>query len=436
MRSFSIIFIALLLLSFSTYASDVVTSLDLVKSKKMNSELIKKNKKCIECHANKHAGVVDDWKNSRHAHSGVSCLDCHEVKKDSPMAAQNCPGVKGTKTFVTPLVTPKKCATCHPKNHEEFSNSGHYRARKQYINKKSMHDLMFVHEGQNHPNLKDYPEVMGCAQCHGSIIKLDKNKQPTAKTWPNAGIGTVWPDGSVGNCTVCHTRHKFDIAEARKPEACASCHLGPDHPNIEIYNSSKHGQLYKTEGHKWKFDDPTGAWEPGSYRGPTCATCHLSGIGKLNPTHNISKRLYWNLWSPRSKPRNSTDPMSPLTGNAKLGRIEMKKVCINCHSKTHTRNNFVQIDNVVKLYNESYYDKADKMKKALAKKNLLKKNPWKDEFQKKYYFLWHHEGRRARMGAAMGGPDYVQWHGFFELMQDIYEMEEIYSKRIKTGKIH
>ena len=32
-----------------------------------------------------------------------------------------------------------------------------------------------------------------------------------------------------------------------------------------------------------------------------------------------------------------------------------------------------------------------------------------------YYELWHHEGRRARMGTAMMAPDYAWWHGFYEL---------------------
>ena len=31
-----------------------------------------------------------------------------------------------------------------------------------------------------------------------------------------------------------------------------------------------------------------------------------------------------------------------------------------------------------------------------------------------FYELWHHEGRRARMGSAMMAPDYAWWHGFYE----------------------
>lgn len=37
-----------------------------------------------------------------------------------------------------------------------------------------------------------------------------------------------------------------------------------------------------------------------------------------------------------------------------------------------------------------------------------------------YYKLWHHQGRRARMGASMNGPDYVQWHGFYEIAHIFY----------------
>ena len=71
----------------------------------------------------------------------------------------------------------------------------------------------------------------------------------------------------------------------------------------------------------------------------------------------------------------------------------------------------------------------------LKAKGLLKENPWTDEFQKVFYHLWHHEGRRMRQGAMMGSADYAHWHGVFEVQQAMYELEEIYHKRLKTGKI-
>jgi hypothetical protein len=33
------------------------------------------------------------------------------------------------------------------------------------------------------------------------------------------------------------------------------------------------------------------AREPGDYDAPTCAACHMSGIGELSSTHNVNERL-------------------------------------------------------------------------------------------------------------------------------------------------
>jgi len=52
-----------------------------------------------------------------------------------------------------------------------------------------------------------------------------------------------------------------------------------------------------------------------------------------------------------------------------------------------------------------------------------------------FYYLWHHTGRRARHGAAMDGPDYAHWHGFFQIFQIYKDMEDIYRYRMKHGKI-
>ncbi len=51
----------------------------------------------------------------------------------------------------------------------------------------------------------------------------------------------------------------------------------------------------------------------------------------------------------------------------------------------------------------------------LYAKEILDKSRFFDErLEVEYYELWHHEGRRARMGAAMMAPDYSWWHGFYE----------------------
>jgi hypothetical protein len=38
------------------------------------------------------------------------------------------------------------------------------------------------------------------------------------------------------------------------------------------------------------------------------------------------------------------------------------------------------------------------------------------------YHIWHHEGRRYRHGALMMGADYTQWHGIWDLQEDLVEM--------------
>jgi len=406
--------------------------------------LTETGRNCISCHRDIDPGIVNDWKQSRHGHVGVSCIDCHAVAVDSPTAIQHedvfdmdeyDTSLLDRNVRVSVLVPPSTCARCHAAEHEQFTQSGHFRSYHQIIPKDNLHALVEVHEGRNIPELKSAPNETGCMQCHGTQIKLDDDGRPTPDTWPNAGMGNIYPDGSTGNCSACHTRHMFSLAEARKPFACASCHLGPDHPDIEIFENSKHGHIYNTQGDEWDWDTAPGAWEPGDYRGPTCATCHMSGIGELLTTHNISERLYWNGWAKRSEMRNSTDPMSPLLGNGPEGRKKMKQVCDSCHGSLHTDGFFAQADKAVQLYNVGYYDPAKKMLDELGEKGLLKENPWTDEFQITFYHLWHHEGRRARQGALMGAPDYAHWHGFFELQQDLYKLEEIHKKRIATGEI-
>lgn len=389
---------------------------------------------CVECHKDYQPGIINDWKDSRHAHAGVSCIDCHQVTEDSPTATQH-ETLIGTDVYISILVPPSRCSQCHPVEVAQFNESGHYRAYHQIIPKDSLHALVFQHEGQEHPEFGNATNETGCMQCHGTQIELGDDNRPVSSTWPNAGMGNIYPDGSTGNCSTCHTRHRFSIVEARKPEACGACHLGPDHPDIEIFENSKHGQIYHIEGEDWVWDSAPDTWEPGDYRSPTCATCHISGIGVLNTTHNITDRLYWNAWAPRSEVRDSTDVLSPLLGNGEEGRAQMELVCNSCHSSLHTDSFFEQADSAVQLYNVAYYDVAEEMRVELESRELLEENPWTDEFQILYYYLWHHEGRRARQGALMAGPDYAHWHGFFELQQDLYKLKAIYTQRISSGEI-
>ncbi len=390
--------------------------------------------KCIECHAKETPGIVANWKEGRMSHAGVSCYDCHVVSKDSPMASQ-CKGVKKTmpNIYTSPMVSAKTCERCHPTEMEQFSQSAHARrAGIPILEKEKYQKLMYDEEGgvsgvPEGDDLRSVPRQAGCQMCHGTEVKLEADNKPDDKTWPG-GVGTRYPDGGIGNCSVCHNRHAFKISQARKPEACGKCHIGPDHPNIEIYMASSHGQLYTTEGDEWKWDSPPDAWEPGDYSAPTCATCHMSGIGDLSTTHNVTERLYWDMAHVKSVVRSGE------LGDGEKGRKLMRKVCGNCHSELHTDTHFAKLDRANGLYN-SYIEGAQKMLDDLKAKKLLKKDKWKDPFQELFYFLWHHAGRRARHGTAMDAPDYAQWHGFFQMMNIYKDLEDLYKWRIENNKI-
>ena len=437
MKSKKVIVLITALLSISLAFVACSNESDAVSKEKQDeiAELTEEAKTCLECHSTETPGIVAGWDQSEHAEVAVSCLDCHTVDPDSPMALKDVEGHEDLNVSVSMLVPPAVCAECHENEVEQFHASGHERAYLQIAASDSMQTLMYIHEGQNDPKLSGAPGETGCYQCHGNEIIVDDTGHPTADTYPSSGVGNVYPNGDVGNCAVCHTRHSFSIADARRPEACASCHLGPDHPDIEIYEASKHGQIYHSDGENWIWDRPPGEWEPGDYTAPTCATCHMSGIGDLDVTHNITERLYWNLWAKVSKPRTDPDVMGMYYGDGEAGRELMMQVCTECHSSSLIESFFVSGDKAVNLYNDAYFAQAEEMRVELAELGLLKDNPWKDEFLITYDYLWHHEGRRARQGALMGGADWAHWHGFFDLMQDIYKLEEIYNLRIETGEI-
>ena len=66
--------------------AESVGDINLVKKVKIDRNLTSLAASCVQCHAQKTPGIVNDWRNSRHAHVGVSCTDCHSVEADSPMA--------------------------------------------------------------------------------------------------------------------------------------------------------------------------------------------------------------------------------------------------------------------------------------------------------------------------------------------------------------
>ena len=56
---------------------------------------------------------------------------------------------------------------------------------------------------------------------------------------------------------------------------------------------------------------------------------------------------------------------------------------------------------------------------------LLTPEPFDEAIEFDDFDFWHYYGRTAKHGAFMGGADFVQWHGNYELLVKMTEMRKI-----------
>ena len=164
----------------------------------------------------------------------------------------------------------------------------------------------------------------------------------------------------------------------------------------------------------------------------------MSATKKLPVTHDIGMRISWN-----NRPVVS---IRPEVSDAKMGlpgqnvpwqtrRENMQDVCTNCHSQVWVDNFYTQYDGLIELYNEKFA-KPGAALYELAKP-LMKPIKFGNKIDFIWFELWHHEGRRARHGASMMGPDYTHWHGTYDLAKHFYseyvpELEELVEKNLHS----
>ncbi|MCP5499857.1 MAG: hydroxylamine oxidoreductase [Leptospiraceae bacterium] len=406
-----------------------------------NAVVTSENKDCVSCHTTKTPGIVGQWKESKHSQSGVGCYNCHKADKGDKDAFEH----EG-KTIAT-IVSPKDCSNCHPKEYKEFQDSHHSDAGKILGSLDNV--LAEVVEGFTEFNekgekTKESPAaVSGCLQCHGSEIKVLANGKLDPATWPNTGIGRLNPDGSRGACSACHMRHNFSMAQSRQPENCGRCHMGPDHPQLEIYNESKHGIAFTANRERFVKGMNEREWLPGTHyeQGPTCSSCHMGATKDLPITHDVGARISWTLRPPVSEKIDEGAKKSGKTVKTwENRRKDMEKVCKSCHGDEWIANWYKQFDNLVELYNGKFGKPATELYNMIRSGGLISADvTFDDKIEFTYFFLWHHEGRRARHGAAMMGPDYTQWHGMYEVADRFYhefipELKEVIEKGKRSGK--
>ncbi len=452
------------------------------------------SRQCVDCHGQSTPGIIEHWKGSTHAEKGVGCVECHRADAADADAFQHYGAT------IAAIVTPLDCARCHGKEFEEFTRSHH--AAGGNILASLDNFLAETVEGHRGPFDPHSPTpgrgdlgpvdgfasaTLGCRQCHGSKVALegsdgkpitfedlrpgpdgrptngdavarivrDSNGKPelVATTWPNTGIGRLNLDGSRGSCSACHSRHDFSPRRARQPENCGKCHLGPDHPQKEIYEESKHGVAYRDMKDHMNLDAKEWVLGKDYTAAPTCASCHMSGNlrngGKV--THDPGERISWTNRPPVSlamdtdihhKVVTETDPekrRALVADTWQAKRTRMSEACGTCHTQDYVDSFYEQYDDLVNLYNEKFGKPGLAVMAALLQQGLRTKVEFDEKVEWTWFYLWHHEGRRARHGASMMAPDYTHWHGMYEVAERFYvhfvpEVREILDHARNAGK--
>jgi hypothetical protein len=366
---------------------------------------------CVDCHRQETPGIVAQFGISTMAAAKVTCRDCHEVAPDHAGAVEH----EGS--FVLGSPTTAMCQRCHRHEVGQYNASRHslpaytavvgidplteeQRAAYQAIPEgsfapdKTRHALYAI-EGQDITRF-------ACETCHD--------------------IGKPAADGSVGECQKCHLRHEFSLEQVRKPETCNACHIGPDHPQWEIYQESPHGIAYATGGDAWNWDAEPGTLTVEDFPAPTCATCHMSGFGTTGTTHDVGDRLTWYLFSPLSQRRPSW--RDNLT--------RMQAVCRECHNETFLSDFYTAADAATEAVNARVRE-SDAVMEPLKQQGLLTAEPFDEPIDFLYFDLWHYWGRTSKFGLWMQGPDYTQWHGIYELLKDMSSLEEMAAGKLEAA---
>lgn len=428
---------------------------------------------CIECHQTLHPGLVADWRNSHHANTAdaggasIGCAECHTINPGSHKDT-----FEHNDFQVHIVVTPPDCATCHASEAEQYADNIMANAHGNLMNNPLYQDLKKQINGM--PTFAKGELTVGgphkltdedtCLACHGTVVSVtgsrtvdtvvDEAEIPTLSGWPNQGVGRINPDGSMGACTACHTRHRFSIAEARKPATCGQCHKGPDVPAYPVYMASKHGNIYDSSSELWNFyEEP---WVVGEhFTAPTCATCHISELASpdgetiVKSTHRMTDRLPWRLFGiyghnhPKSPDttvmKNKAGLPLPveLTGEpasehlideeevaARLGT--MKKVCNSCHGVEWVDGHFTRFRHTLEASNKATRAATGVLtaawEKGLARGPAQDDSPFNEFVERLWVENWLFYANSTRLASAMSGADYGvfangRWHQAKNLRQ-------------------
>jgi hydroxylamine dehydrogenase len=359
------------------------------------------------------------------AQSQLTCADCHGTNHDSIMATKG-------------RVPETTCAGCHPQIYREHVlDAGHsYGPGPGELGINWERNIGVPHYKQMPRKVME----MGCDPCHAQAGATD------AKYWSDAEKKYIDTSSLPyrNGCIACHTRHSFDLKEARKPEACYTCHMGPDHPNYEAYMSSKHGSIYAARGDQWDWSQPmtTARWDA-----PTCAYCHMVYVdddGSRTSSHNMTRKIIWGMGVQPAL--GQLEDITRLPEN-QVKRDEMVRVCVTCHSEDKARGYLASAD-AHKLAGDAlvvearqvlaglYEDKLIQPSHAQLSAGLLSGPRYTaidlpgglafhspaslyydvTPIEREYFDMFFFSALKSYKGAFHMSPDYAWWYGYADVL--------------------
>jgi hydroxylamine dehydrogenase len=392
---------------------------------------------CAECHRRLHPTIVAQFEASAMGRPGVqnprvkiqtpqiTCAACHGTNHDDIMATRG-------------RVPETTCGACHQEIYKEaVLDAGHsYGPGPGGLGINWERNIGVPHYKQMPRKVME----MGCDACHAQAGATD------AKYWSDEQKKYVDTSSLTyrNGCIACHTRHSFNLEEARRPEGCYTCHMGPDHPNYEAYMSSKHGSIYVARGKGWDWSRPMAEarWDT-----PTCAYCHMLYVaadGTRTSSHDMTRKIIWGMGvqAAGGELKDIT-----VTAENQAKRNEMIKVCLTCHSEDKARG-YLESADAHKLAGDALVIDARSILAGLYKDKLIEPShaqlsagllpgprysaielpeglafhsPASLYFdvapiEREYFDLFFFSALKSYKGAFHMSPDYAWWYGYADVL--------------------
>ena len=355
---------------------------------------------CIPCHTEKTPAAVAQWQGSAHAKAGIGCEKCHGSDHDKIVRGEAKVGMK-------------VCAPCHKKAYDEHRLSRHG---------------MGLHSGWGCTRGLPDRKKDECRFCHQEGDEMPRSDVQCArflKQSPEMGeIGCNYCHSVEDACDSCHSKHMTDLKIVRDPNSCAKCHMGPDHPQWEMWQTSLHGTLNVSAGAK---------------AGPDCQTCHMP-----KGTHNVSIGITMN-----------SGGVPYPAAKAEPARKQMVNICSACHAPAFAKRELERGD-LVRSQSLVILKEAEHIIWDLNDRGLLDPMPenrpphplsgprlvtdsqmlYEDtsHIERLFFKMKKYDYARTVKGAYHQNPSYTHWYGNAELKMDLVDIKSEASRLKERGQ--